>query len=363
MLRHLHAHTQHAPRNIPAGSSGEDCIIRCANCGRVGHVYKVCKYPISSFGVICFRVRTDSVIEYLMVQRKFSLCFVEFVRGNYSLQNRTYIMRLFQNMTESERMALLSGPFRSVWDSFWQTTDTEIAPCFLREYNKSSYQYNQLRKGYWLRRGAAPLLFFSLASALINTRVAHPEPEWGFPKGRRNINESDVDCALREFAEETALNTAGIALSKDIKPVEETFFGINRVNYRHTYYVAMLRSPEPGVSAVQNSAAQKKTGRRERPVAMDDLDLLPLWKAHGGNVKSVSSNRGHSAVTGAWRAFEHEIRSVEWVDSGSVCSRIRKENTARRHMFEDLNARLQAAQYARSASSTYASSTSVSSTH
>ena len=29
------------------------------------------------------------------------------------------------------------------------------------------------------------------------------EPEWEVPKGRRNLNESDIDCALREFTEET----------------------------------------------------------------------------------------------------------------------------------------------------------------
>jgi ADP-ribose pyrophosphatase YjhB (NUDIX family) len=29
------------------------------------------------------------------------------------------------------------------------------------------------------------------------------EPEWGFPKGRRNYQEKDYECAVREFCEET----------------------------------------------------------------------------------------------------------------------------------------------------------------
>ena len=29
------------------------------------------------------------------------------------------------------------------------------------------------------------------------------EQEWGFPKGRRNFQEKDYDCAIREFTEET----------------------------------------------------------------------------------------------------------------------------------------------------------------
>ena len=28
-------------------------------------------------------------------------------------------------------------------------------------------------------------------------------PEWGFPKGRRNYQENDLTCGLREFEEET----------------------------------------------------------------------------------------------------------------------------------------------------------------
>ena len=28
-------------------------------------------------------------------------------------------------------------------------------------------------------------------------------PEWGFPKGRRNYQETDITCAYREFNEET----------------------------------------------------------------------------------------------------------------------------------------------------------------
>jgi predicted NUDIX family NTP pyrophosphohydrolase len=30
----------------------------------------------------------------------------------------------------------------------------------------------------------------------------YEEPEWGFPKGRRNPNEKNLKCALREFYEE-----------------------------------------------------------------------------------------------------------------------------------------------------------------
>ena len=35
----------------------------CNNCGKSGHVYNNCKVPITSYGIISFRKRTN--IEYL----------------------------------------------------------------------------------------------------------------------------------------------------------------------------------------------------------------------------------------------------------------------------------------------------------
>lgn len=278
------------------------CSVQCANCGLMGHVYKVCKHPVSSFGIICFRIHNRR-IEYLMVQRKYSLCFVEFVRGNYMLQNRTYILKLVSNMTEEERKMLLDGSFTHIWNTFWHTeSDEVIASCFVREFNKSSFLYGQLCKGYWLRTGEPPdtkLRFFSLSSAILDTNAAYNEPEWGFPKGRRNINESDIECAKREFMEETSMDTNGIFFLRNIKPVEETFFGMNRVNYRHIYYVASV------------------------PVADEETN----------NPESFANKTW-------WYGCEHEIRRVEWFDDKEVRRRIRQENTTRLQMFDILHQRI-----------------------
>jgi 8-oxo-dGTP pyrophosphatase MutT (NUDIX family) len=234
------------------------------------------------------------------------------------LQNRTYILRLVSNMTDDERGMLLQGPFEQIWNAFWHTEDEEaIASCFVREFNKSSYLYGQLRKGYWLRSGDPPetkLRFFSLASAMIDTHAAYSEPEWGFPKGRRNINESDIDCAKREFTEETAVDTAGILFLRNVKPVEETFFGMNRVNYRHIYYVASV-----------HDAPSNSNSNPANPV----------------DATGIHSREEDSFATGTWwDGREHEIRRVEWFNEKDVRRRIRHENSTRLHMFDMLHHRI-----------------------
>ena len=65
-------------------------------------------------------------------------------------------------------------------------------------------------------------------------------PEWGFPKGRRNINERDINCAMREFYEETGYNKNQISIIKNISPIEEIFFGSNYKSYKHKYYLALF---------------------------------------------------------------------------------------------------------------------------
>jgi 8-oxo-dGTP pyrophosphatase MutT (NUDIX family) len=262
--------------------------IQCANCGGHGHVYRICNHPISSFGIICYRMRHPGwAPEYLLVQRKDSLCYVEFIRGKYVLQNRGYIMKLLANMTVSEHERIGAGNFDDLWYGFWQTDHNRT---FMKEYEQSKTRYNMLRDGYFLRPLECPTaepILFNLASALASTVATHDETEWGFPKGRRNINESDIRCACREFQEETGLNLGGIHVLGNVKPFEEVFNGSNKVRYRHVYYLAHLK-------------------QRMLYSMMPVIDL----------------------------AQQREIRKVGWFDYDGVQARIREENVERREVFK-----------------------------
>jgi 8-oxo-dGTP pyrophosphatase MutT (NUDIX family) len=66
------------------------------------------------------------------------------------------------------------------------------------------------------------------------------EPEWGFPKGRRNYQENDYECAIREFTEETGYNNKNLVNIQNILPFEEIFTGSNYKSYKHKYYLACL---------------------------------------------------------------------------------------------------------------------------
>ncbi len=215
-------------------------IVLCANCGTSGHMYKDCNHPIISYGVICFKLENEQP-KYLLVQRKDSLGYVEFIRGKYNLNIKSYIMNMFSLMTEQERNGIGTKPFNILWQEMWCQKNCDDNRHFGKEYKEAYDKFNLLKKGYFIRDTKNDVSRFDLEYALANTESTYNETEWGFPKGRRNINEDDICCAMREFKEETGVHHKNIELcSKYVKPLEEVFLGSNNIRYKHVYYVAKM---------------------------------------------------------------------------------------------------------------------------
>ena len=210
----------------------------CANCGGYGHLYKSCNHPVISYGVICYKLVGSNPM-FLMVQRKDSLSYVEFIRGKYNLENRTYIMKLAGNMTELERIRIIENDFDTLWKSMWcKGNEEETNKNFTKEYAEASEKFAMLKSGYILKTEVGDMITFNIDYMMKNSLSMYDSTEWGFPKGRRNINEDDTSCALREFKEETGVPIKSIRLMTDVKPLEEVFSGSNKIRYKHVYYLS-----------------------------------------------------------------------------------------------------------------------------
>lgn len=237
MVTLMHSHSF----NAFADQQKRRNMITCANCGCLGHVYRTCNHPTISYGFICFRiVEIDDgtyAPEYLMVQRKDSLSYVEFMRGKYDLENKTYIMRLLCNMTEDERKRLKTYPFDTLWKDMWCKGEEDGGKNFNKEYHEASEKFARIKKGYHIK-SVDSLMLVNIDVLVDLTTSTHKETEWGFPKGRRNVNENDISCAIREFREETGMTLKNIEICHSMKPMEEIFSGSNKKRYKHVYYIA-----------------------------------------------------------------------------------------------------------------------------
>ena len=154
----------------------------CGNCGKYGHTFKKCHDPITSVGVIAFHIDTRDVdpadslrvisrccteehdlnqffngteenytkilhkntsIKFLMIRRKNSLGYMEFVRGRYQTNNYASIENLFKQMVSEEMEFLLSKTFDEIWADLWlhKTRHNQY------EFKTSKKKFEALKKG------------------------------------------------------------------------------------------------------------------------------------------------------------------------------------------------------------------------
>jgi ADP-ribose pyrophosphatase YjhB (NUDIX family) len=203
--------------------------IYCTNCGKYGHMIKTCYEPIASFGIILYHKNNDK-IKYLLIRRKDSHNYVEFMIGRYNINDKDFLNTMFSEMTIDERNNILTKNFNDLWNDLWgdQTRKKNR-----RSYNESFNKYFALKNGHVLNNELITI------DSLINSNVCvHTEPEWGFPKGKRNYKEKNLQVALREFSEETYISLNDVVLDPNVDPISEIFIGSNNKKYKHVYYVA-----------------------------------------------------------------------------------------------------------------------------
>lgn len=215
--------------------------IYCANCGKGGHLYRNCRFPILSYGIILYKI-VNNDIKYLHIRRKDTIGYVEFLRGNYCLENQSYICEIISFMTGEERQRLLDNDFDKLWFNLWNNYDSNKK--FRNEYIDSSEKFNYLKNSG------------QLVDMVKNCNIHWEETEWGFPKGRRNGCEPDIDCARREFEEETGIEYNDYRINQQIYPLIEEYIGSNNVKYRHTYYTAEYLGDMDSIRLDPNSKFQ-----------------------------------------------------------------------------------------------------------
>lgn len=207
----------------------------CNNCGKKGHLYKECQLPIISCGNIIFRLDTEEP-EILMIQRKDSLCYIDFLRGKYDIKNYKYQQILIDKCSNEEKHNLLNKPFKELWRSLWLISGIiNENEEYLKLYNK----FTLLKDG--IQRSGK---LISIEYLVGNSKTNYEMSEWEFPKGRRNLNENDFECARREFQEETSYGTQDYDIINNIYPFSEVFCGENRVRYKYIYYIGQLKNTD-----------------------------------------------------------------------------------------------------------------------
>ncbi len=222
----------------------------------------------NSYGVIMFCM-DGNTIKYLVYRQRDTYEYGDILRGNWTSMRR--LEHLLRSISSEEFDRLRNHSFDELWDDFWvEGTGILGGTCG--------------RRHRWYHR--AKRIFISLPWNFLFAKTEssniRKKPDWGFPKGkrindaiprddackylikacpdcekemppspfdiesclRRNRKEGCIDCALREFVEETGVAlprpTGRLAEVWRFGPLYEYFFGDDGIGYRSFYYIVQI---------------------------------------------------------------------------------------------------------------------------
>jgi len=235
--------------------------IYCSNCNKYGHSNKQCNEPIISVGIICISLdiskntnqitnkELDNItnfnysrlsnlnkiqfyknkIKFLLVQRKHSLNYINFIRGLYNETDYEQLKEIFSYMSKEEINKIYKYDFSYLWSELWNKTANK--KIYQKEYYDSMNKFNYLKDN-------------NLIKKLYKIGSIYDSPEWEIPKGKKNYNETNLECAMREFNEETGINNDQYSIFKNIYTLHDNFIGTDSNNYRHVYYIGLYNNYE-----------------------------------------------------------------------------------------------------------------------
>ena len=179
--------------------------------------------PITSYGIILYTNEKNKYLKYLVCQRRDSISYIQYLQDLIEEKN---ILKYINLMSKEEKKRCLEYYYKndthSIWKDLWVNNKSKI---YINEYNRCTKMFPINMKKY--------IEYFK------DDSIGQKENQWFFPKGRIHKNENEIDCAIREFEEETNISSKSIYVNKNVT-FEEYYIGSNNLIYRTIYYVAYI---------------------------------------------------------------------------------------------------------------------------
>lgn len=194
----------------------------------------------TSYGIALCRYNTseNNRIEVLLIKKRFSYNFYSFVYGTHPLTEAS-LKLLLSGMSVQEKLDVYSLQFNYMWYRIWlsdpekQYSLRDIDERYVDAAKLNQKLYNQKKSkfirsylgddGKWLRKQIE--------------RSSDADIMWEVPKGRKKDRETDADCAIREFNEETCIRYNQYTILFSIPPIVEEYVD-NDIMYKNVYFIA-----------------------------------------------------------------------------------------------------------------------------
>jgi 8-oxo-dGTP pyrophosphatase MutT (NUDIX family) len=178
-----------------------------------------------SFGLLlCRRNPKTRKLEVIIVHKRFTYAYCDFVCGNYDESKIDSVQQLLDEMSPEELVDLYSLNFRIMWYKIWLQPESE--ELFAKKFKK-----------FYRNFGNESIKQTRFREMIEKTKTRHGDPLWEFPKGRKRENESEISCAIREFCEETRIDRRDFTVKADI--FRSVMFEQDNHKYFYKFFLAV----------------------------------------------------------------------------------------------------------------------------
>jgi 8-oxo-dGTP pyrophosphatase MutT (NUDIX family) len=177
----------------------------------------------TSYGIVTYTY-TNHDIRFLMTLRRDTFCYESIIRGMYPSLER--LQEYIQSITFEEKERMLSYEFDMLWKDLWVSTKRRL---YRIEYQSARDRYEKN---------------LTFIMECLHALVDYKKVTWEFPKGKMYSEETSMECALREFQEETNVSKSSIKIVKNAGLFEEMFTGSDGQMYQSKYYLGFIKNGE-----------------------------------------------------------------------------------------------------------------------
>ena len=233
-----------------------------------------------SYGIALCRHNKEknNIVEILLIKKRYSYHFFSFVMGFYKPKDIKYIEYMLDNMNFCEKIDILGMDFGNMWYRIWLNNPE-------KHFNISDvYKYESLPdieiyKTYHQKKTK----FLANFGKDNGTQLRHyikksinTELIWEIPKGTKNFCESNIECAIREFHEETSISYNDYRILFHVNPIIDSFVDDNTL-YKSVYYLAVLEDGKnPAIGVNFDNCDQIHEVEQVKWVSINEIQYMDL---------------------------------------------------------------------------------------